>query len=284
MEFFERHKRLSVVIAAVLVVIILMIVSALAKDKSFIAKNVYNTLVTPVQECVTTLTHGVGGFFEFISEMKDYKAENTRLAKQNAELERKYRGAQEYKAENERLLGLLDIKNNKFAPMNTTGAKIVGWSNDNWFNYYTIDKGSLDGITKNSMVVTDEGLVGKVNEVGFNWSIVITLIDASSSVGARVVRTGDVALVVGDNAYEKSGLCKMTFINKDSQIVVGDIIETSGLGGVYAPGIAIGRVKDIVDDSTGVTRHAIIEPLVDLKNVHHVLVVLDSVQENVAGE
>ena len=280
MEFFERHKRLSVVIGAVLTVIFLMIVSAFTKDKSFIAKNIFNTLVTPVQECVATVADGVGGFFEFVFEMKNYKEENTRLAKQNAELERKYRGAQDYKAENEKLLGLLEMKNEEFAPMNTTGAKIIGWSSDNWFNYYTIDKGSLDGIKKKCMVVTDEGLVGKVNEVGLNWSIVITVIDASSSVGARVVRTGDVALVVGDNAYEKDGLCKMTFINKDSQIVVGDIIETSGLGGVYAPGVAIGRVKEIVADSTGVTRHAIIEPLVDLKSTHHVLVVLDTIAED----
>ena len=277
MEFFEKHKKLSVLIGAVLAIIILMIASTFAKEKSFIAKNVFNTLVLPLQKGVATVADGVGGFFGFLFEMSEYKEENTRLAKENVELMKKYRGAQDYKTENERLAGLLEIKNNDFAPMNTTGARVVGWSTDNWFNYYTIDKGSLDGVRKKCMVVTDEGLVGHISDVGTNWSRVITIVDASSSVGARVVRTGDVALVVGDNIYEKQGLCKMTFINKESQIVVGDIIETSGLGGVYAPGFAIGRVKEIVADSTGVSQHAVIEPLVNFRQTHHVLIVLDEI-------
>ncbi len=284
MEFFEKHKKLSVIICTAMVVIILMVISAFTKDKSFIAKNVFNTLVLPVQKGVSVVVDGVGGFFEFLFEMGDYKEENTRLAKENAALAKKYRDVQAYKEENERLLGLLEIKQNDFAAVNTTGARVVGWSSDNWYNYYTIDKGSIDGIKKKSMVVTNEGLVGQVSEVGLNWSRVITLVDASSSVGARIVRTGDVALVVGDNSYEKYGMCKMTFINKEAQVVVGDIVETSGLGGVYAPGIAIGRVKEIIDDSTGVSRYALIEPLVDFKNTHHVLVVLDEISQTYEEE
>ena len=279
MGFIERHRKLSVTIALTLAVIILMIFSVFAKDRSFIAENIFNTLVSPLQKGVTAVTDGLGGFFGFIFEMGEYKEENTRLSREIAQLEHKYRAAQDLKAENERLSGLLELKENKLSGISTTGARIIGWSTDNWFNYYTIDKGSADGVEKKCMVVTEEGLVGQVNDVGLNWSRVITIIDSSSSVGVRVVRTGDMALVVGDNAYEKDGLCKMTFINKDSQIVVGDILETSGLGGVYAAGITVGRVKEIVSDSAGVSQYAVVEPAVDFAAAHHVLVALDTITE-----
>lgn len=279
MGFIERHRKLSVTIALTLAVIILMIFSVFAKDRSFIAENIFNTLVSPLQKGVTAVTDGIGGFFGFIFEMGEYKEENTRLSREIAQLEHKYRAAQDLKAENERLSGLLELKENKLSGISTTGARIIGWSTDNWFNYYTIDKGSADGVEKKCMVVTEEGLVGQVNDVGLNWSRVITIIDSSSSVGVRVVRTGDMALVVGDNAYEKDGLCKMTFINKDSQIVVGDILETSGLGGVYAAGITVGRVKEIVSDSAGVSQYAVVEPAVDFAAAHHVLVALDTITE-----
>ena len=279
MRFAEKHKKLTVTLALALAVIILMIFSALAKDRSFIAENIFNTVVSPLQKCVAAVTDGVGGFFGFIGEMGEYKAENTRLSQEIARLERDYRSTQDLKRENERLSGLLELKQNFPEQINTTGAQIIGWSSDNWFNYYTIDKGSANGIKKKCMVGTDEGLVGQVNDVGLNWSRVITIVDSSSSVGVRVVRTGDVALVVGDNAYEKDGLCKMTFINKDSQIVVGDILKTSGLGGVYAAGITVGRVKEIVSDSAGVSQYAIVEPAVKFTETRHVLVALDTINE-----
>lgn len=282
MYFFEKHKKMSIIIGTALIVLVLMGISVLMKG-TFFAENIFNTIVSPLQKGITAVTDGVGGFFQFLFEMNDYKEENTRLSKRVAELEREQRSAQDYKAENDRLSGLLELKENDLSNLRTTGASIIGWSTDNWFNYYTIDKGSLDGVQKKSMVLTDEGLVGHVQEVGLNWSRIVTIVDSSSSVGAKVVRTGDVALVSGDNAYEKQGLCKMTNVNQDMQVVVGDILETSGLSSVYAPGVAIGRVKEIVTDSTG-GQFALIEPLVDFKSTRHVLVTLDTVAEQDGGQ
>lgn len=283
MYFFEKHKKMSIIIGTALVILIVMGISVLAGG-TFFAENLFNTVVSPIQNGITAVTDGVGGFFNFLFEMKDYKEENTRLSKRVAELEREQRSVQDYREENERLSGLLDLKENDYSNLRTTGATIIGWSTDNWFNYYTIDKGSLDGVQEKSMVLTDEGLVGHVQEVGLNWSRIVTIVDSSSSVGAKVVRTGDVALVTGDNAYEKQGLCKMVFINKESQIVVGDIIETSGLGGVYTAGVPIGRVQEIITDSTGVSQYALIEPLVDFNATRHVLVVLDTVEGQDSGQ
>ncbi len=120
------------------------------------------------------------------------------------------------------------------------------------------------------MVLTDEGLVGQCRRSGLIGRALLQLSTHHLLLGQKVVRTGDVALVSATMPMKSKGLCKMTNVNQDMQVVVGDILETSGLSSVYAPGVAIGRVKEIVTDSTG-GQFALIEPLVDFKSTRHVL-------------
>lgn len=272
--FFEKHKTAVIIAVISLVLIILMGTSTIPTKNAFVVNNVVRTVVQPLQNGVSYIISGVGGFFGFLFDVNDYKAENDRLTAMVAELERKYRSAEDYRIENERLSALLDVKTKAIADLPSVGARIIGWSANNWFDYYTIDKGSLDGVKKRDMVVTEDGLVGHVYDVGLNWAQVTTVINSSSSAGVRVVRSGDIAIVEGDMELEKKGLCKMTFVNKDAQIAIGDVLETSGLGGLYASGVAIGKVTEIKTDVTGVSQYALVEPLVDLKKIHTVLVIL----------
>ncbi|MCX7714706.1 MAG: rod shape-determining protein MreC, partial [Clostridia bacterium] len=78
----------------------------------------------------------------------------------------------------------------------------------------------------------------------------------------------------GDVALSKRGYCKMSFMDKNASVVVGDMVETSGLGGVYPPGILVGRVREIKSDNAGAMQYAVIEPAADLNNLHEVLVIL----------
>jgi len=273
---FDKHKKIILFGCILLVISIFMALSTMQKNRASIFENAFNTVFTPVQKFVTNISDGVGGFFGFLFEMNDYKQVNDELTKKVADLEQNYRSAEDYQAENERLRALLELKTGVYADYESTGAKIIGWSSDNWYNTYTIDKGSMDGIQPQDTVVTELGLVGQVQEVGLNWARVTTIVDASSTVGACVVRTGDVAMVDGDVEYGKDGLCRLNFVNKQAEIVVGDMLETSGLGNVFAPGIHIGRVKEVHADSTGVNQYAVVEPAVDFEKTRYVLVLKTS--------
>ena len=214
----------------------------------------------------------MSGFFGFLFEMQDYKKVNDDLTKRIADLEQNYRSTEEIAAENVQLKALLDLQEEAYDDYQSTGAKIIGWSSDNWYNTYTINKGSLSGIKAQDMVVTELGLVGQVQEVGLNWARVTTLVDTASTVGVCVVRTGDVAMLDGDTELGKDGMCKLNFVNKQAEIVVGDMLETSGLGEVFASGIAVGRVAELHADSTGVNQYAVVEPAVDFAKTRYVLV------------
>ncbi len=269
---FDKHKKLIILGCIVLAISIFMALSTIQKNRASIFENAFNTLLSPVQKVTTSASEGVGGFFNFLFEMRDYKEVNDALTKRIADLEQNYRSAEEIAAENAHLKALLELKEETYEGHNATGAKIIGWSSDNWYNAYTIDKGSLHGIKAQDMVVTERGLVGQVQEVGLNWARVSTIIDSASTVGGCVVRTGDVAMLDGDLALGKDGYCKLNFVNKQAEIVVGDLIETSGLGDVFAAGIPLGRVTELHADSTGVNQYAVVEPAVDFANTRYVLV------------
>lgn len=269
MSFFEKHKKLIALIATTIIVFIFMGLSTIPTESSFIAENLVHSVISPLQQGVMEIANGIGGFFRFISEMKSFKAENNRLTEELHTLQRHAKSTEEYKVENERLRALLDLKNT-MPDTKTTAAKVIGRGPDNWFNYIIINKGTKDDITKKDIVITNRGLVGNVFEVGYNWAKIATVIDSNSSVGGIVARTSDIAMVEGDVNLSIEGLCTLTYMSKDAGIVQGDIVETSGLGGIYPPGIAVGRVEEIKADASGT--YAIIRPIVDMANVKEVLV------------
>ncbi len=273
MNFFEKKNKIITIIAIAVVIFIFIGISAVSNNNSFFMKNVINTITSPLQSGVSHLTNGIGGFFKYLFEMKNMNSENDRLAIENAQLRHKYRDAESYKAENDELREILELKQENDYSENRTAAEVIGWSSDNWYNYYTINKGTADGIKVGDVAVVSKGLVGRVCDVGVNWAKISTIIESSSSVGAKVIRTGDVAIVEGDFEYEKDGLCKMTFINKDAHIIIGDTLETSGLGGSYPAGIPMGKVCEIVTDNAGMPLYALVEPYVDFKELKFVFIV-----------
>ena len=71
----------------------------------------------------------------------------------------------------------------------------------------------------------------------------------------------------------QDGFCKMNFISRDASIVVGDVLETSGLGGIYPSGLSVGKIREMKSDNTGTLQYAVVEPFVDFDGVHEVLVI-----------
>ena len=155
----------------------------------------------------------------------------------------------------------------------TVACDVVAYQIDNFSKTFTINKGISDGITRNCAVITPYGLVGYVSEVGRNWATVSPIVDSRVSVSATIPRVANTAIVQGDMNLMDKGLCKMTYVSIESGIEVGDHIETSGAGGIIPAGIYIGKIQEIKDDVTGVSKEAIIKPGVDFLDLNEVLVI-----------
>lgn len=268
----KLSKKFFVRIAAVSVaVLLLMAFSTLLGGRADIITDAVNMVTQPVAKGLSVAYHKVSGVIDSLINAASYAEENAILRARIARLESDYSDVEVYKAENERLTKLLDMKNSK-PELTLQGASVIGIESDNWYNIITIDKGAKSGVRINDVVITDLGLVGTVYEVGTTWSKVREITDVDSSIGAVCARTGDRGVVEGDYALAPYGQCRLKYLSKDAKIVIGDRIEISDTGSIYPKGVYIGRVVEISDGDDGLTLSAIVESDIEFNSLSEVLV------------
>jgi rod shape-determining protein MreC len=181
------------------------------------------------------------------------------------------------KSENNRLRDLLGSR--KKLPGNAVIAEIIGSVPNPYSRQVFIDKGSVDGIVDGLGVVDAQGLFGQVVSVGKYSSRVLLLIDRDHAVPARINRTGT-RLIAGGTGEEETLLLENVPISTD--VVVGDLIETSGFGGRFPDGYPVGKVYSVSNGSGLTYAQVELSPSARLKSTGHVLVIMPDLQSNKA--
>lgn len=225
----------------------------------------------PVQKVISMGANKVEDALSFFRNVQDVKNENEDLKLQINNLEKENRELKEFREENKDLRKALNIKD-QFASYEPVGANIIAKNSGNWFDTFTIDRGSKDGVARDYPVITSDGLVGRVSQPNSISSKVEALIDKNTVISARISQKGDLVRVRGDIEFRDMGVCIMDRIPPEADIVVGDVVETSGIGGIYPRGIQIGKVKEIRKASDQINKYAIIEPAVDFRRLDEVIV------------
>ncbi len=233
--------------------------------------NAVNTVFSPVEKFFTGIGDKIGSGFSYFGDVKDLKDENKKLKAQIDKLQKDTADLERFKQENVNLRETLNLKN-QLDQYNSIGGNIIAKDPGSWFNTFTIDVGSKDGVQNGYPVIANGGLIGSVIETGIYSSKVISIIDMDSSVSGMLTKSLKTVRIKGDIALKDKGLCRMDYIEPDVDISVGDNIETSGEGGKFPKGILIGKIKEIPQTNNEFTRYAIIEPSVDFKKLHEVIV------------
>lgn len=275
MKDFFRRNGILILIAAILLGLVTAVVSMLLGGAANPFANFIGMVTTPVRNGISTVTNWVEERYSDAFEQEQMKAELEELKKENAELEAKIREAEAAIQENERLYNLLELQ-----PKNRTfdkeAAMVTAHSTSNWEATLTLSKGSGQGIAVGDCVVDEYwNLVGVVAELGENWCTVRTLIDAGTEMGGQLSRTGGAAILEGDLTLMGEGKLKLTYLPENSQLISGDLVTTSGLGGVYPSGIVAGHVEEVRTDVSGMTEYAVIVPETDLDSLQQVFVLKD---------
>ena len=275
MKDFFRRNGLLILIAAILLALVTTVVSMLLGGKANPVANLVNFITTPVRNGISAVTNWAEERYSDAFELEQMKTELADLKKENAELQAKIREAEAAIQENERLYNLLELtpKGKEFTK---EAAMVTARSTSNWESTLTLSKGSAQGIEVDDCVVDEYwNLVGIVAEVGENWCTVRTLIDANTEMGGQLVRTGGAAILEGDLAIMGEGKLKLTYLPENSQLMSGDLVITSGRGGVYPSGLVAGHVEEVRTDASGMTDYAVIVPETDLGNLQQVFVIKD---------
>ena len=204
--------------------------------------------------------------------LSDLEAENEELRAQVAELT-------EAQATAERLEGLLGLQSTY--NLQSTAARIVGESGDAWSRTVTINKGSLDGLAINMPVCNSAGIIGQIIEVSPTTSTVRLITDENSGVSAMVQSTRAQGILQG----QPDGTLRLEFVTIDSDVEEGDIIVSSGLGGVYPKGLPLGVVASVDRPDNASYYTIIVTPASsDTENNEEVLVITSLTSEQTATD
>lgn len=225
-----------------------------------------------VQSPVTTVTAGVSNYFASISNLRTAQDENDLLKQRIQELEVEVKGSEDLVAENERLRGLLDLKEkSKYRVVN---ARIIGRDPSIWFDSSIVNRGSMDGVKLNMPVVTNGGLVGRVTAVGPLTSQVDLITRDKSGVG------GVVGEISGSNALgvisgtSKQNVVEMRYVAGSIDVQVGQIVYTSGQDGIYPAGLKIGEIVEVVTGSATTPHKIFVKPSSGIDSMQEVAILL----------
>ncbi len=271
----RSYKNLSLIIVIVVIIglIALMVYTETGKEKAWMVENALGQVLTPIQRSLYSVSSYIYNLFAGIGQRSTMKEEYEKLKARVSELEKELYRLEELEKQNQRLKELaMFLDENK--EIVVTGANVIGKNPGIWFNNITIDKGSKHGVAVNMAVVTNEGLVGRVIEVGDNWSKVRTIVDGKSAVSGIIQRNRDNGLLKGNNTLgSEDGLCEMIYLPEDSNVAPGDKVLTSGLGEIFPKGIYIGEVIEVTKDKRDLYKTAIVKPGVDFQRLEEVLVI-----------
>ena len=138
----------------------------------------------------------------------------------------------------------------------------------------TLNKGTAHGVEIGDCVIDGNGnLVGRISKAGYDWSTVLTVIDTDTSLGARVYRTKDIGIAGGDFALMDDGKLKLDSLPASCQLLEGDLVVTSGLGGYLPPDLVIGSVSELRADDSDTSNYAILTPAADLNSLTEVCII-----------
>ena len=164
----------------------------------------------------------------------------------------------------------------KFAKI---GASVINRNPTTWYRTLTLNRGSKDGVAANDSVIGALGLVGKIVSVSATTSEVLMILDGEGQVSALVRgSTGEGTFGIVQGTYKRGsrltpeGNLQMLFRREDN-VNAGDLVFTSGDGGVYPKDVPIGKVKEIQLDPLGLLKTAFIEPLVDFDALEEAYIV-----------
>lgn len=232
----------------------------------------FSYVIIPIQKGVNFFGDWVIDKVDFVKNINELETMNEVLTDEVDKLRFENKLLAQDKVELTRLRTLLELKE-KYADYPTIGARVIGKDPGNWYNVFLIDKGTNNGLKVDLVVMAGSGLVGRIIEVGPNYSKVLSIIDDTSNVSSKVFRTSDLCIVRGEKQYMENGLCKVEYLEESANVVEGDEIVTSHLGTIYPPGILIGTIKDIKKEPHELIKYAILEPVVDFKHLEEVLVI-----------
>lgn len=274
----QRRRALVSVLAVLLVAAIIYFLVLRSSSEISIAENGIGSLFSRVQGVVTGAVNGVRNFAQRWHNYDLLEADFEALSLENERLTLQLDSAQEAIAENERLQGLLDAKS-RYDALDPIYAKVIAREPGQWFQTFSINRGTSHGVETGMAVVNGDGLIGRVYEAGINYAKVICIIDARSAVACMVQSTRDNGIMRGEiTDTDDHAACFVYYLPNLNNIVPGDSVITSGTDSLFPKGLHIGTITAVSMDAGSEGSYAVVTPSADFRHLEEVFVLREVIE------
>lgn len=255
------------------VIAVLLSVMSYFSATSAALPNLAGIVVTPFRTASAAVSETLRNWADYFTQFDALKEENRQLKLQIAEMEEEVRQATFDREENAHLRKVAQLREQR-RDLHLESARVLVQDSSNWYSLLTINKGTAYDIEVGDCVVTEEGyLLGVVTEAGLNWATVRTILDSESSIGALVFRSGSSALAQGDFSLMSEGRLALSYLGAEPDVIAGDLVVTSGLGGYYPSQVVIGYVEEVRTGDDGLAQYAVLRPEMSLEGLTEIYVV-----------
>ena len=240
-----------------------------------LSRNIVGTLATPFRLVATLMTNSVEGFGKYFSSIDELTEQNEALKQENAALKEQISQSGLIEKENDRLRDYLSMKS-EYPSFSFEEGMVIGREASNYVTVLTLNRGTIHGVEENMPVVTKEGIVGCVSEVGLTWCKVSTILETARSVGVYLPRNQASGILSGDYSMRVDGLCKLTFVEvdaKNADVQPGDAVYSSGMGSVYPPDLKVGEIVSVEIDNVSRTLIASVRPTVNFSEPDYMMII-----------
>jgi rod shape-determining protein MreC len=266
-------SRRRAIVTCVSVILLATLIYSTARDRErlSVAEHVLREVFAPVARGANYVSRTVSSWVSFVVSIGRMKRENEALSAEVDHLRSEVVQLSEAARENARLSSLLQLTSSLEG--RTVAARVVYRDPGSWLESAVIDKGSGQGLASGMAVVGPRGVIGRTTSVTAHTATVLFAIDPRSAIGGIDSRSRD--LVIAEGIGDGSGLLQVRPIGAECDIVAGDVIVTSGMGGIYPKGHIVADVISVEQDKYGVSKTAVARPRVDFQRLEEVLVLID---------
>ena len=267
LRLLARYRRATILTAALLLSFLLMTLQVRHETAVVtVTRQVLLFVASPFIKVTAAGVQGVSDIWRDYVDLRGLREENKRLQRETSTFRRRLDQLAEQALETQRLQRLLAMRETPQPEFLT--ARVVGKDATNWFKTILLDRGSLEGVRRNQPVLAPDGLVGRVIEVTPTSARVQLLTDPVNAVGGLIQRTRVTGIVSGNLGAG----ARVRYLPLLADVVVGDEVVTSGMGGVFPKGIPVGRITAVERRSGALFQEATLQPAVDLSRLEEALI------------
>lgn len=266
MKNILKNRAFKVIVSVIALLALGCVIAALGGRSETVQSTVVGTVFAPCHYVAQKISNGVDKIFGEVSGNSAYEKEIESLRNQIGELQAELVDYENLKNQNEIYKEFLELKEEN-KDYQFVEATVIARDSADVFQSFSISKGLANGVKKGDAVLYGKYLVGIIEKVYPDYSVVKTVLDSDFNASAYEIVTNEISYVTGTPALAKDGKCKMANLSSSTEIAYGSIICTAGIGSTIPKGLIIGTVDEIADEATDISSYAVISTGADISEI-----------------